>query len=277
MSERSEPYVGVSGIVSQEQQHRLVELARMSGLTASRQLLLGVKATHKTQYLDVPNRYGTQWYPVGEHAFTDALAEGTVPTYNVAQLYLEPESIKANPLYSKEFIRKVAQRGAKVLNALQFDMLPYQQDPRLWSHTLDDVQDKGLGVIIQSHAAAMEKGPKQAIDDLVRLSDRSSLDFVLFDASHGTGKEMDTESLKYFLEAGYADIDLEDRGTNFGIAGGLDEYTVEKHLPSIVRDFPDISWDAEGRLHDREGDGRLDPQKTREYLFASARVLTETE
>lgn len=277
MSERSEPYVGVSGVVSQEQQRRLVELARMSGLTAKRQLLLGVKATHKTQYLDKANRYGTKWYPVGEDAFTDALAEGAVPTYNVAQLYLEPESIKANALYPKEFIRKVVKRGAKVLDALQFDMLPYQENAKLWSHTIDGVKDQGMGVIIQAHAAAMDKGPKQAVNDLVRLSDYSSLDFVLFDASHGTGKEMDADELKRFLEAGYRDIDLEDRGTNFGIAGGLDEYTVETHLPAVLKDFPDISWDAEGRLHPRDGEGLLDMQNTRDYLFASARVLAENE
>lgn len=277
MSERNEPYVGVSGVVSQEQQRRLVELARMSGLTAKRQLLLGVKATHKTQYLDVVNKYGTQWYPVGESVFADALAEGSVPTYNVAQLYLEPESIKTDVFYPREFIRKIVKRGRGVLDALQFDMLPYQDNPQLWSHTIDEVKHQGMGVIIQAHAAAMEKGPKQAINDLVRLSDYSDLDFVLFDASHGTGREMNPDALKRFLEEGYNDIDLEDRSTNFGIAGGLDEYTVETHLPSVLKDFPDISWDAEGRLHPRDGEGRLDIQKTRDYLFASARVLAEKE
>lgn len=277
MSERSAPYVGVSGVVSQEQQRRLIDIAGISGLNQRRRLLLGVKATHKTQYLDTPNKYGTNWYPVGEEAFTNALSGDTISTYNVAQLYLEQASIKADARYPHEFIRKVAKRGATVLDALQFDMLPYHENPKLWSHTIDNVRALDMGVIIQSHAPAMSKGPKKAIEDLVKLSDYSSLDFVLFDASHGTGKGMDVDTLRYFLEAGYNDSDLEARGTNFGIAGGLDEETVEIQLPSLLSDFPEVSWDAEGRLHDRAGDGRLDLQRTRDYLFSSARVLAERE
>lgn len=277
MSERSAPYVGVSGVVSQEQQRRLIDITSMSGLNRRRRLLLGVKATHKTQYLDTANKYGTEWYPVGEGAFTDALSDDTLSTYNVAQLYLEPESIKTDVRYPNEFIRKVAKRGATVLDALQFDMLPYHENPKLWSHTIDNVRFLDMGIIMQSHAAAMSKGPKKAIEDLVRVSDYSGLDFVLFDASHGTGKEMDVDALKQFLEAGYNDPDLEARGTNFGIAGGLDEDAVEIQLPSLLRDFPEVSWDAEGRLHDRIGDGRLDLKKTRDYLFASSRVLSENE
>lgn len=271
------PYVGVSGVVSKEQQNELIDISVTSGLPAHRRLLLGVKATHKTQYLDVTNKYGTQWYPVGQDAFNDALSPDTLSTYNVAQLYLEPEFIRKDPRYPSEFIQKIAKRGARVLDALQFDMLPYHENPQLWSHTIDTVRSLDLGVIIQSHAGAMEKGPERAVEDLVRLSDFSGIDFVLFDASHGTGKEMDSDTLKYFLEAAYSDPELEDKGTNFGIAGGLDEYTVQTHLPAILKDFPDISWDAEGRLHARDGVGALDMNKVKQYLGTSAWALANRD
>lgn len=275
MSERAMPYVGVSGVVSKEQQRQLVDVATAVELTPGRRLLLGVKATHKTQYLDTPNKYGTEWYPVGEGAFTDALSEVT-PTYNVAQLYLEPESIRSDSRYPSEFIKKISKRGKRVLDALQFDMLPYHENPQLWSHTIDRVGHEAFGVIMQCHAGAMEKGPTQAVEDLVRLSENTPIDFVLFDASHGTGKEMDADTLRYFLEAGYGDPELEARGTNFGIAGGLDESTVESRLPAVLKDFPDISWDAEGRLHPRDGEGRLDMSKTQAYLGASALVIGQS-
>lgn len=276
MSERVMPYVGVSGIVSQEQQSLLIDIAHTTDLTPGRRLLLGVKATHKTQYLDIPNKYGTQWYPVGEDAFTNALSPETISTFNVAQLYLDQDSIKRDVRYPGEFIRKMAKRGGKVLDALQFDMLPYHENPKLWSHTLDSVKAADFGVILQCHAAAMEKGPARAMEDLVRVSEHTPVDFVLFDASHGTGTEMDADTLRYFLEAGYSDPELEARGTNFGIAGGLDEYTVAIHLPAVIRDFPDISWDAEGRLHPRDGEGRLDMSKAQAYLGASALLLGQS-
>lgn len=270
---RNHPYVGVSGVVNHEQQRELTTLAHGYDLSPKRRLLLGVKATHKTQYLDVPNRYGEEWYPVGESVFSNAFSEDEWATYNVAQVYLEPEWVRHDSYYPDEFVQKLIRRGGVVLHALQFDMLPYNEDPSYWAGFIDRVKDTNKGVIIQSHAAAMSKGPEKAVEDLVRLSERSSLDFVLFDASHGTGKEMDTDRLKYFLDAAYANSDLKARDTNFGIAGGLDEFTVKKHLPHVVKDFPEISWDAEGRLHARDGVGRLDMEKTRDYLFASARVL----
>ncbi len=56
------PYVGVRGVVGVGQQLALSGSTSSSGLAAHRLLLLGVKATHKTQWLDVPNKYGA-WFP----------------------------------------------------------------------------------------------------------------------------------------------------------------------------------------------------------------------
>ena len=79
------------------------------------------------------------------------------------------------------------------------------------------------------------------------------------------------------MDAAYNDTELEARGTNFGLAGGLSAMVVEEELPPIVREFPDISWDAEGRLHTpldaQEHAGRLDNDAVRAYMDASARVL----
>ncbi|MEP6710342.1 MAG: hypothetical protein ABJA64_01335, partial [Candidatus Saccharibacteria bacterium] len=222
MSKRNEAYVGVSGVVSPDQQERIITSSRLSGLYDYRRQAIGIKAVHKTQYLDIPNKYGDNWYPVGEEAFSSSVKNDEVRTYNVAQMYLEPEAIMDDHQYPRKFVEKIKKRGSAILDAIQFDLLPYQENPKLWSHFINITRDQDFGVIVQAHRQAMEKGPKQAVEDLKYLSDMAPIDYVLFDASHGEGKEMDSRTLASFLEAAYASQDLEERGTNFGVAGGLD-------------------------------------------------------
>ncbi len=52
MTERPKPYVGISGVVNPVQQ---IELRGFAGdlQRSGRQLALGVKAVHKTQWLDI--------------------------------------------------------------------------------------------------------------------------------------------------------------------------------------------------------------------------------
>jgi len=270
---RPSPYVGVSGVVNPEQQVELAEFARKAFAGNDETLLmLGVKAVHKTQWLDTENKYGRQWYPVGEHEFASAL-DGP-QTQNVAQVYLEPEALAADPDYGRRFIRRIKQRGAQWLHVIQFDMLHYHDSPEALSYLIhearreDEVRNDQYDVIVQAHSKAMADGPKATIEKLKRLSP-DEISWVLFDASHGTGKTMDADNLKRFLEAGYADSDLD--GVGFGIAGGLNAEGVLEHLPKVLEDFPHISWDAEGRLHLTE-DRSLDMDAAKKYIAASAVV-----
>ena len=81
---------------------------------------------------------------------------------------------------------------------------------------------------------------------------------------------MDPDQLKRFLEAAFGDHDL--AGVSFGVAGGLDATAVQAYIPGILKDFPQISWDAEGKLH-QTADGRLDMDAAKAYLTASAEAL----
>ncbi|HRK40953.1 MAG TPA: hypothetical protein PLN95_02645 [Candidatus Saccharibacteria bacterium] len=269
---RSSPYVGVSGIVNPEQQQELTAFAAEAFRETDTLLMLGVKAVHKTQWLDVENKYGPEWYPIGESAFSGALSGSGVDS--VAQMYLDPEVLAANPDYGRQFIRRIKRRGAAWLNTIQFDMLRYQDAPEAFSYLIheakrEDVRDDEYNVIVQCHAPAMAEGPRVALEKLKRLSP-DEINWILFDASHGTGKEMDVDALKRFIEAAHDDSELDHVG--IGIAGGLDAEGVEKHLPKILRDFPYVSWDAEGRLH-QTSDGSLDMEATKRYISASADVI----
>lgn len=268
---RNSPYVGVSGVVNPEQQAELHEYAaNFLNNRVDTMLFLGAKAVHKTQWLDVENKYGSAWYPVGEQSFSDLMTPGSDAT---AQMYLEPEVLAADPRYGTEFIRRIKRRGRNWLNIVQFDLLPFQQGPEALGYLIHEAkrqQDlQEYQVIVQCHAAAMSEGPKAALEKLKRLSP-DEIDWVLFDASHGKGLELNPDALKPFLEAAFSDNDMAHVG--IGVAGGLDAGVVERRLPSLLAEFPQISWDAEGRLH-QTADGSLDMAAARAYLQASADVI----
>jgi len=268
--------IGVSGVSSPEQQAELSahanEVFDSKDIADGPSLTLGVKAVHKTQWLDVENKYGSSWYPVGEEQFRGALSR-RVGGDGVAQVYLEPEMLAADPQYATNFIRRIKQRGQNWLHIIQFDMLPYHEAPEAFGYIVHEAKrDIGLSefdVIVQCHEAAMSEGPKVAIEKLKRLSP-DEIDHILFDASHGKGKEMNPDKLAPFLEEMASDPDMDHVG--FGIAGGLDAAVVEKHVLKLRRSFPYLSWDAEGKLH-QTADGSLDMEAAKAYLTASAEVL----
>ena len=246
MAERDKlPYVGLSG-VSGALQQRSVELLWDTLRTPERRLLLGVKAVHNTQWLDRPNKYGTSWYPVGAQAFSEALLPKG-ESYGVAQMYLDPATIAENSDYPREFVDRVMERGRRWLNGIQFDMLPYDEtEPGQWRELFEHIHHHKLDVILQCHKRAMQAGPEGAVEQIKTLG---KVDYILFDASHGKGVEMDPEALLPFLDLAHRDRTLAANHTSFGVAGGLSEARVRRHLPRIVSEFPDTSWDAEGQLH----------------------------
>lgn len=266
------PYVGVSGLVSPEQQTVLEEMADAIGLNDMERILsLGVKAVHKTQWLDVANKYGPSWYPVGEEAFAEAARPAGDETMLVAQLYLEPEMIDHID-YRYGFVRRIVERGGNWLNGLQFDMLPWHEDDEMLRFIEDVKEEHDLQMILQCHQPAMELlGPEGAAKRLGQIG--SVLDYVLFDSSHGKGVTMNIGFLRSFVDAAHSEEGLQ--STGIAIAGGLDARTVREQLPRLLSEFPDLSWDAEGKLHLEKSNGTkpLDIETTERYLRASTEVL----
>ena len=283
---RPRPYVGVSGVVKQEHvepsglewhewQHQFLQAhAQKVGLfDAGRLLALGVKSTHKTQFEDVENKYGHDWYPVGEEGFSNAINPGllTSDTLTVAQIYLEPSQLE-DPSYFHKFANKIQWRGQKWLQAMQFDMLPWDRDEKLLD--VVDVTRRYFQtqILMQCHGPAMERlGPKGVAEKLGRYA--GALDYVLFDASHGTGKRLDVAALKPFLEEAYSSDELQNVG--FAVAGGLNADIVREDLPELLEEFPDLSFDVEGQVHKMKNDGTrsLNMDAAKEYLQAAVEVI----
>jgi hypothetical protein len=276
MSETKASYVGVSGIVSPEIQGAVERMHLKSGLAAKgRELVLGVKAVHKTQYLDIENKYGPDWYPIGASAFNEAIRHDypSPVAKPVAQAYLDVDYV-GDAGYRTEFLHRIHERGQPWLKGIQFDMLPWHADDGALAFLEEVKESTGLEVFLQAHSAAMtELGPSGVIGRLGRYA--SVTDYVLFDASHGTGKRLDTTALEPFVAEAYAQLDPVKTGV--AIAGGLNEEVVRDALPALIEKYPDLSWDAEGQLHPvtESGARPLDLAVTEAYLRASSEILPD--
>ena len=274
--ERPQPYVGVSGVTNEYQQYYLMDQFVWKGLDippAERKIGLGVKAVHKTQYLDIENKYGKEWYPVGEEAFAGAMDPPHSWALGVAQTYLDIEHVH-DAEYRKEFVDRICRRGKEWLNAIQFDLLPWHEDEQMLTFVEEVKADTGHTIILQAHGEAMQDlGPEGVARKLGNYA--SAIDYVLFDASHGKGVRMNPDALEPFIYAGYASGQL--TGTGFGVAGGLSADVVREDLPFLVEKYPDISWDAEGQLHPVGEDGKrpLNTGRVSEYLEASSEILRQ--
>lgn len=283
---RPRPYIGVSGVVKQEHvepsglvwhewQHQFLQAhAEKVGLyDTGRMLALGVKATHKTQFDDIENKYGKDWYPVGEKQFEDAVNPKLLnkDTFVVAQTYLDVAYVD-DADYRKQFTRQIAHRGRNFLHAIQFDMLPWHRNDEIFDYLEKLKASHDLKVLLQVHGEAMnELGPQGVVQKLGAHA--ASIDYLLFDSSHGTGKRMDADRLSEFLQEAYEASALDNVG--MGVAGGLNAERVREDLPAIVAKFPNVSWDAEGQLHPVNNGGKRPLQMgiVKNYLQASTDAL----
>ncbi len=266
---RPPEYIGISGVVSIDQQLQLEAQFGRTDLARSRQLQLGVKATHKPQYLDTENRYGKEWYPVGDGI--ERALEFSSNTMGVAQVFFDEEQLH-NMSYRDVFMKKLLGRTAHSwLTGLQFDRLgDWCADPQIAYDVINKIPN-GLTTILQCQAELLEQYiPQEVADALVALP---RVDYVLFDASGGRGVPMDSEQLLPFIEQVYGDIRL--GATNVAVGGGLDAEVVAAKLPILLKKFPQLSWDAEGKLHPLKDSGMrpLDMEYCREYIEASAAVV----
>lgn len=250
----AKPYIGVSGVRDSEQAQDVSELAQGHSLESHRDLLFGVKATHKTLMLNRENKYGRGWYPLGSDlasAFSEPVAGQLV-----AQVFMEEPQ---EELYRQEFTDRLTE-ALPQLTGLQFDMLPWhEEDLRHYFHQL---RCRGYGLYLQVFGSILDEGPEEAW----RLFNpyEGLVTNLLFDASHGTGRPMEADRLSRFLDyfAGRTTARL-------GVAGGLGPQ-MEVVAP-LLDVYPGLSWDAEGKLHPKDGgDGELSLEAVDAYFQASS-------
>ena len=270
MTERAKPYVGVSGVDTPEVQQQLIELFDTSGLRTKRELMLGMKALHKGQWLDLPGRRGPGWDVTGE-AFRGCV-DSNEQSVNVAQAYFDIDRV-SDEVYRNAFLHRIFDRGSAWINGIQFDSYPWHED-EVFMQFLEQTKEQYPDALIylQCHQWSMDAySPKEMAQRLGEYA--HAIDYLLFDASHGKGITLDTERLVPFIDEIYASDRLGRVGV--ALAGGLCAETVSDYLPSVVERYPDISWDAEGKLHPKREDGTmpLDLTTVGRYFAASKEVI----
>jgi hypothetical protein len=290
-------YVGISGVATVEQQQIIVEIAKDAEFPfVEASLLLGVKATETTQWHDQPNKYGRLWYPVGEEFRHSLDIEA-----HIYGIETDPDLIYAGQFrpniqfYFGDLINnrhRVTTFALKALEraknweryahsqeavppAVQLDMFPWM-DAEWDSHLRGMFEKSNYGLILQCHSDYMQEfHPYQVVRRLRALGNLGVTGTILFDSSHGRGIELDPEALRPFVGA-VTDSEL---GNNFtvGIAGGLSGDNVEEIVQPLLEEFGELSWDAEGSLHykDGENDGDFNLLELERYIRVSAAVLKE--
>jgi len=253
------PYIGITDFMTFEQVTRMLKVfMEHKKPTSKRQLHIGVMMSYKTL-----NNIETKW----SKAF---------PAKETIDSIFKPA--KGNHLYyclhyadynneTSELDLANAIRYASFIDALQLDMI--WPEPRIIAGGINRSR-RQPEVILQIGKNAIEETNSDPDEVVYRLEEYDGvIDRVLLDKSMGRGLSMDTTELIPFARA------IKDRFHNLGLvfAGGLGPDTINLIEP-IVKEFPDLSIDAQGRL--RPSGNAIDPidwDMASEYLIKALEIL----
>ncbi len=100
------------------------------------------------------------------------------------------------------------------------------------------------------------------------------IDYVLVDFSRGLGQELPLDDVRLYLRA-IAEINPD---ISLGTGSGLYAENLRPLITQLTPEFPDLSFDAQGRLHDNsDGGGRLMLPETIAYLKEGAQITVPTK
>lgn len=251
------PYIGITDFLDSSQVQRMLNVFN-TNLEAGqkRRLHVGVMMSYKTL-----NNLGTCFakaFPPKEKIASIFSSDGVMNCLH----YADYEGI----LVYENLIRAIGFGGIG-MNALQLDMV--WPDPTVVEEAVR-ISQKRLEVILQIGLNSIVKAGN-SIEGIVKYLEEYEgiIQHVLLDKSMGQGLVMDSVGFIPFIEA------IKESFPNLGIAvaGGLGPDTIELLKP-LVRRFPDISIDAQGRL--RSSGNILDPvewDRAELYLVKALNLL----
>ncbi len=267
-----ERYSGVCDVISPEQARAMAEELRKNRKNPDRKVMIGSMAGHFTLRPDKDDP-GEQRsvFPSREEiskGFTDD--PDVLNTVHFADLY-RPREVQT--LFGD--LELVVKYGGEHLHAIQLDVTwPNPEDITKFKDKYPD-----LSIILQ-----LGKFVFQEIGvDLQKMVERlreygDSIDFVLLDMSMGKGRGMESEGLLPLLRL----IRKELPYLGLAVAGGLGPDSMDL-LEPIVKEFPGISIDAQGRLKPANAGvdslGHIastvpaDPKRANDYIQKSCAML----
>ncbi len=249
------PYIGITGFMTSFE----VKLVLNSFPSdVKRKVMIGVLAGLKSLRGET-NKWPGRYPKVEEikNIFIDDPVALNLIHYNSK----EPDSLLDQLLKMTEF-------GGPYLNGFQLNMAwPPKKTIERYKK-----MNPGKQIILQVGGMAFEfimNSPTVLANHIERYSE--TIDYVLLDPSGGLGKEFDPEKIRPYLEAIFKEkIDI-----GVGVAGGLSPSSLGI-LEPLVKDFPNLCIDAEGKLRNKEDDS-LNIAASTNYLLKSLELFESSK
>jgi len=229
-------YVGITGFTSRNEVYSVSD--SMMAEDSNRLLMVGVLASKKTlsgQKNKWPNRYPRVQDISG--IFTQH--EGVLNL-----IHYSTDNHHENPSFLIDELIHMSQLGGPFFHGFQLNITWPSRGAiaEFRKHVPNKV------IVLQIGGKALRTinhSPKNLVFDLMKYE--NLIDYVLIDPSGGLGIPFDTERARAYLKA----IHAANLNLGLGVAGGLSPTTLHLVEP-LLSDFPDLSWDAEGRLRDEQ-------------------------
>jgi len=233
---RPKPYIGVSGIARYEQHIALYDIAKRENVALlGHFVMVGVQATGKTQVLEIGNKYGQMWHPVGDSIADASTTDETGLTKPYVHCFFSGEDELSQGIIN------VMRRTRHYVRGLQFNGLPWvSQDYRpLLTNFRENYPDQSI--ILQAGSRTLDyHSPQEVAKELGTMP----VDYVLFDPSGGQGKAMDSRQIRAYVD----EIYQRQIPVGVAISGGLEAQNVQELFGPLAAEYHGLSCDAEGRL-----------------------------
>lgn len=245
------PYIGITGVRTAEEVKALIDCFHTDG---HRLLMIGVLASQKTL-----NGLANKW----PHRYPK--------TEDISRIFIGDSRCLNLIHYSTDDLenltrqlRRLESHGGRHLQGIQLNIKwPDANAVGIYKELAPQQR-----IVLQVGAAAMAKHqnePDRIAKALTKY--RGKIDSILIDPSGGNGQMFDIEQTLAILRA----VRRARPELGLGVAGGLSCRTLAAIEP-ILREFPDISIDAEGKL--RDADGRLDLAAAKAYIQIAKLMFT---
>lgn len=251
---KKKPYVGITGFMSPTEVFGVLDSTDLK--KADRMLMVGVLASSKSLQ-GIPNKWPGRYPAIGEvvNIFPNIEDCLNLVHFNTK----EPESLLPQLLL-------VTELAGNHFNGFQLNIA--------WPsvRVLEDYKElhPDKSIVLQIGGGAFEEishSPKK-LADKVHSEYAGLIDYVLLDPSGGTGQPFNPDIARSYLEA----LSVKPNDFGLGVAGGLSPTTLDLIEP-LVKDFPDLSIDAEGRLRNKEYDS-LNIETARDYVKKSLELFS---
>lgn len=247
---KQRPYIGITGFMKIEETREILGVVPKD---SNRDIMIGILVSQRTlkgEQNKWPNRY-PKLERLDEIFINHSLAMNLVH-YNTK----EPKSLYDQLIHITE------------LQILNLDGFQLNICWPIWGQLAAYKKHYDKEIVLQVGHRAFEEvdnSPEKLAARLLLYED--IIDRVLLDPSGGLGKSFDIESAKQYLRI------IRDRGfkKGIGVAGGLSPTTLCLIEP-LVKEFPDLSIDAESRLRDK--DDNLDLDVAKQYLLNALQIFS---